>query len=130
MSTDIGFLIDFLDEEIYFLSKEETEHDTTQAQVYIISNEVSPANPSTDLAVLLSKILAAVKLDFSKVVMKEQYEDTMRGKVVYFGDLSLNEKYKVEQGDGVSILRADFLRSIAVSSDLKKLLWGALKELF
>ena len=132
MSDNAGFLINFLDEEVYSISPKDknTEQNSGQAQVYIISNEVYKNNPSSELAILLSKILTAVNLDFSKVVLTEQFEETIEGRVIVFGDLSLKEKYKIEQTGSATILRADFLRTIAVSPDLKKLLWHALKKLF
>ena len=133
MSDNAGFLVNFLDEEVYSISSKNQNIDnnsSSQEQVYIITNEVQINNPSSELAILLSKILGAVKLDFSKVTLTEHVEETMEGKVIVFGDLSLKEKYTIENTGNTKTLRADFLRTIAVSPVLKKQLWGALKQLF
>ena len=138
MDINQAFLTEFIDEEIYLIHK--TEQTTTVAanqtepsstpKIHLITNEVSLSNTSSELAILLSKILAAVQLDFSKVTLSEQFDENSQGKAIIFGDITLKEKYIIEQKENLKILRADFLRSIAASPDLKKALWGALKQLF
>ena len=134
---NFSFLAEFIDEEIYVITDTQTTSEqkgeskpTVKSNIHIITNEVVLNNPSSELAVLLSKILSAVKLDFSKINLSDTLDDSFQGKAIIFGDISSNEKYKIEQKEGLQILRADFLRAIAASPDLKKALWGALKQLF
>jgi hypothetical protein len=95
------------------------------------------ADIGTDERMLLSKILAAVKLPLDSVTIKFQPSFDISSwlqkpkRLIYFGNLVKGiPQYEVIDANGVSIVASESLKDLLKSDASRKKLWQALKAQF
>lgn len=92
---------------------------------------------TADERLLLTKILAALKLSLESVTIKYQPALDMSSwtqkpeKVIYFGDLVKGiAQYELIEANGVSIVASESLTGLSKNDSSRKKLWQALKMQF
>lgn len=125
--TEDNFLPLFLTEELYLI------HDSAKATdekiTVIVENPLTEADQQ-----FLYKIFAAVSKDAEQLMIQAApYTPGTKGEVFYFGDTPESgdlELYQVHSQGDLHQVYCHSLKDLADDQQLKRKLWGILKELY